>query len=35
LIENNKEKELIVVARKLNPEYPGGLDLPAWMIGRK
>jgi endonuclease III len=22
-------------ARKLNPEYPGALDAPAWYIGKK
>jgi endonuclease III len=27
--------ELIYVARSLNPEFPGLLDLPAWDIGRK
>jgi hypothetical protein len=27
--------ELTYVARSLNPEFPGLLDLPAWDIGRK
>jgi len=35
LIEKDEEKELINVARKLNPEYPGILDRPAWYIGMK
>ena len=27
--------DVIKAARKLNPEYPGELDYPAWIIGRK
>jgi endonuclease III len=27
--------EALKAARKLNPEYPGALDAPAWMIGKK
>lgn len=28
------EQEAIMAARRLNPEYPGKLDSPAWHIGR-
>jgi uncharacterized HhH-GPD family protein len=34
LVDKDKESVLIKVARELNPEYPGELDLPAWEIGR-
>jgi len=35
LVENDDRDEMVKTARKLNPEYPGVLDLPSWMIGRK
>lgn len=35
LIKGNSEEELINAAKKLNPEYPGELDYPAWDIGRR
>ncbi len=34
LVERDTQKAIIETARKLHPEYPGELDLPAWMIGR-
>ncbi len=34
LIEEESEKEARQVARKLNREFPGALDLPAWRIGQ-
>jgi len=27
--------EALRAARKFNPEYPGALDAPAWIIGKK
>jgi endonuclease III len=33
---NKDDRDLMVrTARKLNPEYPGALDLPCWLIGRQ
>lgn len=29
------DTEALKAARNLNPEYPGALDAPAWVIGRK
>lgn len=29
------EKEAMQAARNMNPEYPGKLDAPVWIIGRK
>lgn len=34
LINVGTEAQVLLAARKLNPEYPGALDLPAWKIGR-
>lgn len=34
LAEIDDENTVIQSARELNPEYPGGLDLPIWDIGR-
>lgn len=34
-IESNSEKEAVSAARRLNPEFPGALDSPAWEIGRR
>ena len=34
LAETDDENTIIQSARELNPEYPGGLDLPIWDIGR-
>jgi endonuclease-3 len=27
-------RDVVNAARQLNPEYPGELDYPAWLIGR-
>jgi len=35
LVNKDDRSLLINTARKLNPEYPGELDLPAWEIGRR
>ncbi len=32
-IDNDSEKEAVNAARRLNPEFPGALDWPAWRIG--
>ena len=32
-IESDSEKEAVSAARRLNPEFPGALDWPAWRIG--
>ena len=34
LIDNDSTNEAIRTARRLNPEFPGELDWPAWRIGR-
>ena len=34
LVEKDDKNEMIEIARRLNPEYPGVLDLPAWIVGR-
>jgi len=34
-IANYSQKALIESARVLHPEYPGALDLPCWLIGRR
>jgi uncharacterized HhH-GPD family protein len=33
-LAEDDEYEIINTARQLNPDYPGELDLPCWMIGR-
>jgi uncharacterized HhH-GPD family protein len=35
LVEKDNMNSMIEIARKLNPEYPGLLDNPCWIIGRK
>jgi len=35
LAERDEINHMITVARKLNPEYPGILDNPCWIIGRR
>lgn len=35
LISIGDSKEALKAARRFNPEYPGALDAPAWMIGKK
>ena len=35
LVEKDILKEVIEAAIKLHPEYPGELDNPSWMIGRR
>ncbi|MCL4339947.1 MAG: hypothetical protein JRN37_00465 [Nitrososphaerota archaeon] len=35
LITRDNGKEVVEIARKLNPKYPGELDYPAWVIGMK
>jgi len=35
LVKRDREKDMVLVARKLNPSYPGALDLGAWKIGRQ
>jgi uncharacterized HhH-GPD family protein len=35
LVEKDDINLMIKTARKLNPEYPGILDNPCWIIGRK
>ena len=34
-ISEPTQASAVKVARRLNPEYPGALDPPAWIIGRK
>jgi uncharacterized HhH-GPD family protein len=34
IIDRDSVRVTVDAARKLNPEYPGELDLPAWYIGR-
>jgi len=34
IIDADSENEAIRAARRLNPEFPGELDWPAWRIGR-
>lgn len=29
------EQEALKAARRLNPEYPGALDAPSWVVGKK
>ncbi len=35
LVEGDAAKEAIRAARRLNPEFPGQLDWPAWRIGQQ
>jgi len=35
LVEKDTVDSMVKTARKLNPEYPGILDNPCWVIGRK
>ena len=35
LISELNQKKALEAARRLNPEYPGALDLPTWIIGKK
>ena len=35
LVEKDDMNLMIKTARKLNPEYPGALDNPCWIIGRE
>jgi endonuclease III len=35
LVDRDDVDAVVVVARRLNPQYPGELDLPAWLIGRR
>ncbi len=35
IIKEYSQQTLIEAARRLNPEYPGALDLPCWIIGRQ
>jgi len=35
LVQKDSEEAVIQAARELNPDYPGELDLPAWLIGRE
>jgi len=34
LVKSDDMNEVIACARRLNPDYPGILDLPTWLIGR-
>lgn len=34
LINNDELSEVLNVSRKLNPNYPGIIDLPSWFIGK-
>ena len=34
-ISQPNEKEVLEAARKFSPEYPGAIDAPVWVIGRK
>lgn len=35
LVEVDEKQTVIEAARHLNPNWPGALDLPAWLIGRE
>ncbi|NVM55783.1 MAG: hypothetical protein HWN66_18935 [Candidatus Helarchaeota archaeon] len=35
LIDTYTHEALLNAARDLNPDYPGALDLPSWLIGRR
>jgi endonuclease III len=35
LASRDEVTHMVVVARALNPERPGALDLPAWDVGRR
>jgi len=35
LVEVDKKQVVIEAARRLNSNWPGALDLPAWLIGRE
>jgi uncharacterized HhH-GPD family protein len=35
LAKRDNINEILRAARRLNPEYPGELDYPAWLIGRE
>jgi len=35
LVEVDEMRAVIEAARRLNPRWPGALDLPAWLIGRE
>jgi uncharacterized HhH-GPD family protein len=35
LATKDTEEAIVEAGRKLNPDYPGALDFPAWDIGRK
>ena len=35
LVERDDVNHMVAVARRLNPDRPGALDLPAWDIGRR
>lgn len=35
LAQRNQVSHIVAVARELNPEHPGALDLPAWDIGQR
>ncbi len=35
LSDTNSQQEIIQSARRLNPSFPGALDLPCWNIGRR
>jgi len=35
LVDNDSLDEVIKAAQVLNPQYPGALDYPAWVIGQK
>jgi len=34
LVDRDDRDLMVQTARKLNPDYPGALDLPCWQIGR-
>lgn len=35
LVDRDDVNAVVGAARRLNPQYPGELDLPAWLIGRR
>lgn len=35
LVDSDSSNESLQAARRLNPEYPGALDWPAWWIGQQ